>query len=168
MNRLRWALWLCVGGAALLTALAWAWSGSAIMAAAGGGIVLAGGLWAAERWPRLAGAWLAVGLGLAAGGSLAVGVWWLALPAGTLLLAGWDLLRLRQRLAAAGRVENETQLLNLHLRWLALAAALGLAAGIAAAIARLELRLEWAIVLGLIFALSLSGALRGIRRREAD
>ncbi len=165
MRRLGWMLGACVSSAALLTGLGWAWSGSGWMAAAGGGIVLGGGL-AAARWPRLAAMWLAGGIALAAGGGLAGKAWWLALPASVLLLAGWDLLRLRHRLAEAGRVEQEARLVRLHLRRLALALALGLAAGLAAATVRFELRLEWAIVLGLIFALSLSGALWGIRQRE--
>ena len=157
---------LCVGGAALLVTLCWAWLGQWLVGVAGGGIVLGWGLWSVPHQKWKATVWL-TGCIVAIAWSAALDTaWWLVLPAVGLSLAGWDFIRLRNRLLDEGKVKHRDLIFMSHLRLLVVVLGLGLGTGAISAILQVGLRLEWAIALGLVFAFSLGGVLRGIKQHN--
>lgn len=93
--------------------------------------------------------WIGVAMGWLIGGMVAA-------------LAAWDLDAFGARLASVRRVENESALVDEHLRRLAVVSAVGFLLAAAALFVRVRLSFGVALLLALVAVLGLGHVLRGI------
>lgn len=105
-------------------------------------------------------------------GAAAFGIWqklppaWMIFAA-VLTLMAWDLSLFSQRLHAAGRIVDESDLIRAHVRRVLIVAVLGLVLSEAVLGVKIEFSFASALMLGLLAVLGLSRAV-GFLRRESD
>jgi hypothetical protein len=99
---------------------------------------------------------------------------WLDVAAGWLLggilfaLAAWDLDAFYRRLGRASRIEQETQVVQNHLRRLLTALGLGLALSAAALLLQYELHFGWAILLVLLLMFAFGRVIATLRQNAVE
>lgn len=130
---------------------------------------LAGLLWLAGRWrgwrwiasPAMVTLTLLAALGMTRGASPI-----LLFVGSVASLVAWDLDQFTRRLQRAACAFDAAALAAEHLRRLAAVSALGLLLGLIALVVHLRLDIGWALAIGLVAAVSLSRAIRFLRRES--